>query len=240
MFTLVSNSHFRQTWIYRGNSLISNTVTFQLFSTHFFSETFIHLYILIYELCVCSPFVRNLELCPLKADSVEGSVSGECIYLPISLSDPTSSHPPLNLKSFFPGKQRQFTIIPVQTNKTVHNHTCPFKLSFLPQEIPLDSITSIEPAKVAKTSDLSRAPHVFEIHTAGGMTYCVGEDLSYGHQESNIVASAESGSGMEQARHWEQALRQGLMPVTPQSSGSKDDGEYCFFCYTVEHPIYDI
>ncbi|KAK7104400.1 hypothetical protein V1264_019124 [Littorina saxatilis] len=91
------------------------------------------------------------------------------------------------------------------------------------KEIPLDSITSIEPAKVAKTSDLSRAPHVFEIHTAGGMTYCVGEDLSYGHQESNIVASAESGSGMEQARHWEQALRQGLMPVTPQSSGSKDD-----------------
>ena len=85
------------------------------------------------------------------------------------------------------------------------------------QEIQLDSITSIELAKLQKGMDNSRAPHVFEIHTTGGLTYCVGEDL-------NIVASAESGSGLEQARHWEQALRQALMPVTPQSSNSKEDG----------------
>ncbi|KAL8614588.1 hypothetical protein ACOMHN_049401 [Nucella lapillus] len=88
------------------------------------------------------------------------------------------------------------------------------------KEIALDSIAAIEPAKPSKGVDYSRAPHVFEIHTTGGLKYCVGEDLSYGHQDSNIVASAESGSGLEQARHWEQALRQALMPVTPQSSGN--------------------
>ncbi|XP_076463792.1 serine/threonine-protein kinase D1-like [Babylonia areolata] len=93
------------------------------------------------------------------------------------------------------------------------------------KEIALDSITAIEPAKPQKGVDYSRAPHVFEIHTTGGLRYCVGEDLSYGHQDSNIVASAESGSGLEQARHWEQALRQALMPVTPQSSGSTKDNE---------------
>lgn len=93
------------------------------------------------------------------------------------------------------------------------------------QEIPLDSITTIDPAKPQKGADYSRAPHVFEIHTAGGLTYCVGEDITYGHEDSNIVASTESGSGLEQARHWEQALRQALMPVTPQSSNAKDDGQ---------------
>jgi protein kinase D len=88
----------------------------------------------------------------------------------------------------------------------------------------LESITAIETAKPQRGVDYSRAPHVFEIHTTGGLTYCVGEDLSYGHVESNIVASAESGSGLEQARHWEHALRQALMPVTPQSSNAKGDG----------------
>ena len=96
----------------------------------------------------------------------------------------------------------------------------------LSQEIPLDSITAIEPAKPQKGGDYSRAPHVFEIQTAGGLTYCVGEDITYGHEESNVVASTESGSGLEQARHWEQALRQALMPVTPQSSNAKDDGQW--------------
>ncbi|KAK7474700.1 hypothetical protein BaRGS_00034065 [Batillaria attramentaria] len=92
------------------------------------------------------------------------------------------------------------------------------------KEIPLNSIASIEPAKPSqvKGTDYSRAPHVFEMHTTGGLTYFVGEDISYGHQESNIVASLESGSGMEQARHWEQALRQALMPVTPQSSNGNE------------------
>ena len=36
------------------------------------------------------------------------------------------------------------------------------------------------------------------------------------------MASAESGRGLEQAKHWEHALRQALMPVTPQSSNAKD------------------
>ncbi|XP_025106047.1 serine/threonine-protein kinase D1-like isoform X2 [Pomacea canaliculata] len=91
------------------------------------------------------------------------------------------------------------------------------------KEIPLNSISSIEPAKLQHGPDYSWAPHVFEIHTTGGLTYCVGEDLTYGHQDSNIVTSPESGSGLEQARHWEQALRQALMPVTPQSSNAVDE-----------------
>lgn len=49
------------------------------------------------------------------------------------------------------------------------------------------------------------------------MTYYVGEDPTYG-QESNMVVSPESGVGLEQARHWEHAIRQALMPVTPQPS----------------------
>lgn len=97
-------------------------------------------------------------------------------------------------------------------------------LCSLLQEIPLNSISSIEPAKLQHGPDYSWAPHVFEIHTTGGLTYCVGEDLTYGHQDSNIVTSPESGSGLEQARHWEQALRQALMPVTPQSSNAVDEG----------------
>ena len=62
----------------------------------------------------------------------------------------------------------------------------------------------------------SRPPHVFEIVT-DSLTYLVGEDPTYG-QDSNIVVSPESGMGLEQARHWEHAIRQALMPVTPQSS----------------------
>ncbi|XP_046557881.1 serine/threonine-protein kinase D3-like isoform X3 [Haliotis rubra] len=84
------------------------------------------------------------------------------------------------------------------------------------KEIQLNSIEGVEPAK-SKHIDPSRPPHVFEIRTSNAI-YCIGEDPTFGHQENNIVSSTESGIGLEQAKHWEQALRQALMPVTPTSS----------------------
>ncbi|KAL8618364.1 hypothetical protein ACOMHN_047436 [Nucella lapillus] len=95
------------------------------------------------------------------------------------------------------------------------------------KEIPLESIAYIAPLKRHRGLSCSQPPHVFEIHTTTGhLTYYVGEDLTFGHQGSNIVTSAESGSGLEQARHWEHAIRQALMPVTPQAS-SQDDENVC-------------
>ena len=57
---------------------------------------------------------------------------------------------------------------------------------------------------------------MFEV-TTDSTTYFIGEDPTFG-QESSIVVSGESGVGLEQARHWEHAIRQALMPVTPKSS----------------------
>ncbi|BFZ11781.1 hypothetical protein BsWGS_14820 [Bradybaena similaris] len=84
------------------------------------------------------------------------------------------------------------------------------------KEIQLVNIISINPAKPSNVHDFSRPPHVFEIFT-NTLTYFVGEDPAYG-QEKTIVVSPESGAGLEQAQHWKTALRQALMPVTPQSS----------------------
>ncbi|KAH9489446.1 Serine/threonine-protein kinase D3 [Bulinus truncatus] len=84
------------------------------------------------------------------------------------------------------------------------------------KKIDLNSITSVDSAKINKTQDFSRYPHVFEIST-DSIVYYVGEDPTCG-QESNLVVNPESGTGLEQAKHWESAIRQALMPVTPQSS----------------------
>ncbi|XP_055879880.1 serine/threonine-protein kinase D1-like isoform X5 [Biomphalaria glabrata] len=83
------------------------------------------------------------------------------------------------------------------------------------KKIDLSSITSVDSAK-NKAQDFSRCPHVFEMST-GSIVYYVGEDPNCG-QESNLVVNPESGIGLEQAKHWESAIRQALMPVTPQSS----------------------
>ncbi|BFZ07231.1 hypothetical protein BsWGS_10272 [Bradybaena similaris] len=100
------------------------------------------------------------------------------------------------------------------------------------KEIQLNSILSVETAKPAKGQDYSRPPHVFEI-IVNSLIYYVGEDPTFG-QESNLVVSPESGIGLEQARHWESAIRQALMPVTPQTgvvntgdnNGSGDNQRY--------------
>ncbi|XP_050406607.1 serine/threonine-protein kinase D3 isoform X1 [Patella vulgata] len=90
------------------------------------------------------------------------------------------------------------------------------------KEIQLNSITGIEALKIKSGTEFSRPPHVFEIRTTS-FTYYVGEDIGYGQSNTNTVSSPESGSGLEQAKHWEHSIRQALMPVT-SSSNAADDG----------------
>lgn len=74
---------------------------------------------------------------------------------------------------------------------------------------------SVEPVKSDKINTSAKLqPHVFEIRLSN-MVYFVGEDSTYGKDNGdNVVSSPESGVGLEQAHHWEQAIRQALMPVT--------------------------
>lgn len=78
-------------------------------------------------------------------------------------------------------------------------------------------IISIEMAKMRSMSEVSKAPHVFEIRLQN-ITYFVGEDPTFGGRDGDFLVSPESGTGLEQARYWEHAIRQALMPVTPTSS----------------------
>ena len=83
-------------------------------------------------------------------------------------------------------------------------------------------IISIEPSKpkpadcTPSVADLIWNPPVFELKT-NSMTFYVGENVSRGSDDP-IVVSPESGVGLEQAKCWEQAIRQALMPVTPTPS----------------------
>lgn len=71
-------------------------------------------------------------------------------------------------------------------------------------------------------------PHCFEIITAT-MVYYVGEKNTSPYHSPALAAS---GVGMEVAQGWEKAIRQALMPVTPQPSVAsaaaqgKDHSEY--------------
>ncbi|XP_045185676.1 serine/threonine-protein kinase D1-like isoform X1 [Mercenaria mercenaria] len=85
------------------------------------------------------------------------------------------------------------------------------------KEIALNAIIGIESFKMDPSNEFPRAPHVFELRVQN-MIYYVGEDPFYGSEEGSLVVSTESGKGLEQARHWEHAIRQALMPVTPTSS----------------------
>ena len=76
------------------------------------------------------------------------------------------------------------------------------------------------------SAEFPRAPHVFEIRVPN-MIYYVGEDPFYGSEEGSLVVSSESGKGLEQARHWENAIRQALMPVTPTSSINQNTNDKC-------------
>jgi len=71
-----------------------------------------------------------------------------------------------------------------------------------------------------------RNPPIFEMHVGADMIYYVGEDPTWGGSKAEVVTSAESGVGLEQARCWESAIRKALMPVTPQPSADFDKGFY--------------
>ena len=94
---------------------------------------------------------------------------------------------------------------------------------FFFQEIALSSIIGIESFKMNPSAEFPRAPHVFEMRQQNLIFY-VGEDPFYGAQEGSLVVSTESGKGLEQARHWEHAIRQALMPVTPTTSVNQGTG----------------
>lgn len=82
------------------------------------------------------------------------------------------------------------------------------------QEIPLSEILQVElPGDYSNLAQGSN-PHCFEIITAT-MVYYVGEKNTSPYHSPALAAS---GVGMEVAQGWEKAIRQALMPVTPQPS----------------------
>lgn len=97
------------------------------------------------------------------------------------------------------------------------------------KEILLSDIVKIENAQIPfeEPPTSGDAPvkniHVFEVHTESVIFY-VGEDPTWGGRKDAFVNSPESGVGREQALCWEHAIRQGLMPVTPQPSSEPSSG----------------
>jgi len=101
------------------------------------------------------------------------------------------------------------------------------------QEIVLSAIMQVKSytelsTMTADDADADSAslcnPPIFELHVGVDMIYYVGEDPSWGGSKAEVVTSAESGVGLEQARCWESAIRKALMPVTPQPSADFDKG----------------
>jgi len=91
----------------------------------------------------------------------------------------------------------------------------------------LSSVTAADEAEEDAAASL-RNPPIFEIHVGADMVYYVGEDPTWGGSKAEVVTSAESGVGLEQARCWETAIRKALMPVTPQPSADLDKGLLSF------------
>lgn len=98
------------------------------------------------------------------------------------------------------------------------SNLCP---SPLPQEIPLSEILQVEQSRDYSNLAQGSNPHCFEIITAT-MVYYVGEN-NCSHYHSPALAA--SGVGMEVAQGWEKAIRQALMPVTPQPSVASAAGQ---------------
>lgn len=89
------------------------------------------------------------------------------------------------------------------------------------QEIPLSEILQVElPGDYSNLAQGSN-PHCFEIITAT-MVYYVGENNTSPYHSPALAAS---GVGMEVAQGWEKAIRQALMPVTPQPSVASAVGQ---------------
>uniref|UniRef100_A0AAY4C8Q2 Serine/threonine-protein kinase n=1 Tax=Denticeps clupeoides TaxID=299321 RepID=A0AAY4C8Q2_9TELE len=89
------------------------------------------------------------------------------------------------------------------------------------KEIPLSEILQVEPAHDFRSLAQGGNPHCFEIIT-DTMVYYVGENNG-GHYHNPALAA--SGVGLDVAQGWEKAIRQALMPVTPQPSVCTSPGQ---------------
>ncbi|XP_053123793.1 serine/threonine-protein kinase D2 isoform X2 [Hemicordylus capensis] len=83
------------------------------------------------------------------------------------------------------------------------------------KEIPLSEILALEAVRDFSLVPSGATPHCFEIITAKA-TYYVGESGT----SSNGGNHQHGGDSLEQARAWENAIRQALMPVILQSAPS--------------------
>uniref|UniRef100_A0A8C9VMU2 Serine/threonine-protein kinase n=1 Tax=Scleropages formosus TaxID=113540 RepID=A0A8C9VMU2_SCLFO len=82
------------------------------------------------------------------------------------------------------------------------------------KEIPLSEILRVDTAQDFSSLAQGGNPHCFEVIT-DSVVYYVGESSLGGHHNPALAAS---GVGLEVAQGWEKAIRQALMPVTPQPS----------------------
>ncbi|KAF6105696.1 protein kinase D3 [Phyllostomus discolor] len=89
------------------------------------------------------------------------------------------------------------------------------------KEIPLSEILRISSPQDLTNISQGSSPHCFEIIT-DTMVYFVGENI--GDSSHNPVLAA-TGVGLDVAQSWEKAIRQALMPVTPQASVCTSPGQ---------------
>lgn len=82
------------------------------------------------------------------------------------------------------------------------------------QEIPLSEILQVTQPRDFSHVMQGSNPYCFEIIT-DTMVYFVGENNGSTHHSPVLAAS---GVGLDVAQGWEKAIRQALMPVTPQPS----------------------
>lgn len=94
----------------------------------------------------------------------------------------------------------------------MHFHFLIFNI-FL-QEIPLSEILQVTQPRDFSNVVQGSNPYCFEIIT-DTMVYFVGENNGSTHHSPVLAAS---GVGLDVAQGWEKAIRQALMPVTPQAS----------------------
>ncbi|XP_056150078.1 serine/threonine-protein kinase D3-like isoform X2 [Lampris incognitus] len=89
------------------------------------------------------------------------------------------------------------------------------------KEIPLSEILQVEAARDFVSLAQSSNPHCFEVITSSVVFY-VGENNGSVHTNPVLAAS---GVGLDVAQSWEKAIRQALMPVTPQPSVCSGPGQ---------------
>ncbi|XP_040479038.1 serine/threonine-protein kinase D3 isoform X2 [Ursus maritimus] len=89
------------------------------------------------------------------------------------------------------------------------------------KEIPLSEILRISSPQDFTNISQGSNPHCFEIIT-DTMVYFVGENNG---DSSHNPALAATGVGVDVAQSWEKAIRQALMPVTPQASVCTSPGQ---------------